>query len=144
MKLAPDHYRYVDTIGPEGLEVHCLTYTVIGETPACYYIADEYTARLHAGIQQSWIVAQVKRSRKRVLKDGEEHSKRFAYKSKDLALRSYKLRKSRQIGHAQMSLERAKAAIGYFGDLSVDSKAHGAETLIIPNAYIQQQPWGDC
>ena len=28
----PEHYRYIDTIGPEGLEVHCITYQVIGET----------------------------------------------------------------------------------------------------------------
>jgi hypothetical protein len=142
--IGPDHYRYVDTIGPDGLEVHCLTYTVIGETPACWYIADEYTARLHQGIQQSWTEAQVKRNRKRVLKEGGEHSKRFAYTTKDLALRSFKIRKVSQIAHAEMSLERARAAIGYFGDLSVNSSAHDADLLIIPNEYIQQQPWGDC
>ncbi|MFJ2676898.1 hypothetical protein [Pseudomonas sivasensis] len=34
-KLGPIHYRYVDDIGPEGLEVNCVTYQVIGETALC-------------------------------------------------------------------------------------------------------------
>ena len=118
-KAWPDHYRYIDTIAPEGLEVHCITYTVIGETEQCWYIADKYTADLHHGPQYSWTAAAVKRRRKRVLKDGGEHSKRFAYTCKDWALRSYKIRKVSQLAHATTALERAKAAVGYFGDLSV-------------------------
>lgn len=52
MKTAwPEHYRYIDTIGPEGLEVHCITYTVIGETDQCYYIGDQHTVDMVNGFQ---------------------------------------------------------------------------------------------
>jgi hypothetical protein len=143
-KLGPDHYRYFDEIGPDGLEIHCVTYEVIGETPACYYIADEEVARMHRGPQYSWTAEAVKKRRKRVLKDTNEYSKRFAYPDKDHALRSFKVRKSRQMGHAELALERARAALGYFGDLSISNEAPVATKLIIPNEYIQGMGWGDC
>ncbi|PHN27244.1 hypothetical protein AO240_05280 [Pseudomonas sp. ICMP 460] len=31
-KAWPDHFSYIDTIGPEGMKVHCIIYQVIGET----------------------------------------------------------------------------------------------------------------
>lgn len=142
MSLGPDHYRYVDDIGPDGLSVTCQTFTVIGETPLCWYIADEYTIGLMRGHQWPWVADSVKRRRKRVLKASDACSKRFAYPNKDHALRSYKLRKDWQIRHATRSLERAKAALGYFGDLSQVSVAPVAKTLIIPNEYIQGLGWG--
>ncbi|WDG77311.1 hypothetical protein PUP68_21690 [Pseudomonas chlororaphis] len=142
-KAGPDHYRYIDTIGPDGLEVHCITYRVIGETAQCWYIADKYTVDMINGYQHSWTASAVKKRRKRVLKETDAHSKRFAYPDKAHALRSYKLRKSRQLGHAELTLERARAALGYFGDLSVMNEAPVAEKMIIPNEYIQGMGWGD-
>jgi hypothetical protein len=143
MKTAwPEHYRYIDTIGPEGLEVHCITYQVIGETAQCYYIGDKHTFDLANGPQCSWTVDAVKKRRKRVLKEGGNWGRRFAYTDKALALRSYKARKSCQLRHAQLSMERALAAIGYFGNHGVESTIPvGAVT--IPSAYIQGLGWGD-
>lgn len=144
MSLGPDHYRFVDDIGPEGLSVTCQTFTVIGETAQCWYIADEHTVDLMSRRHWPGAAAEVKKRRKRVLKESGAYSKRFAYPNKDHALRSYKLRKDWQIRHATRSLERAKAALGYFGDLCQDSVAPVAKTLIIPNEYIQGLGWGDC
>ncbi|MNC56299.1 hypothetical protein D3C75_1058850 [compost metagenome] len=85
----------------------------------------------------------MKKRRKRVLKEGGTWGRRFAYTDKALALRSYKARKSWQMRHAQLSMERAKAAIGYFGNLEVESTIPtGAVT--IPSEYIQGLGWGDC
>jgi hypothetical protein len=142
--IGPDHYRFVDNLDPQGLEVCCVTYKVIGETAQCWYIADQYVVDLMRGHQWPWVAAEVKKRRKRVLKDTGPCSKRFAYPNKDHALRSYKVRKQWQIMHAERSLERAKAALGYFGDSTVNSTTPEAKKLIIPNEYIQGLAWGDC
>lgn len=138
----PDHFRYIDTIGPEGLEVHCITYRVIGETAQCFYIGDTYTCDLVKGPQYSWTAEAVKKRRKRVLKDGGNWGCRFAYTDKALALRSYKARKAWQLRHARLSMERAQAAIGYFGDGQAESVIPEA-AVTIPNEYIQGLNWED-
>jgi hypothetical protein len=45
--------------------------------------------------------------------------------------------------HAQLSMGRARAAIGYFGNLDVESTIP-VEAVTIPNEYIQGLGWGDC
>ncbi|RYG57952.1 MAG: hypothetical protein EON56_01165 [Alphaproteobacteria bacterium] len=139
-KLGPDHYRYVDELVPAGLGVTCKRYVVIGETDQCWYIVDEFHNNLFGGSQRESLLKQY---RKRVLKDGGEHGRRFAYTDKGLALRSYKHRKSWQVRHAQLSLERAKAAIGYFGDARIEN-AVPPDTLVIPCEYIQDMNWSEC
>ena len=141
-KAWPDHYRYIDTIGPEGLEVHCITCQVIGETEQCYYIGDTHTCDLVKGPKYSWTDEAIKKRRKRVLKEGGEWGRRFAYTDKALALRSYKARKAWQMKHAQLSMERAKAAIGYFGNHEVESTIP-TDAVTIPSEYIQGLGWGD-
>ncbi|KPY06301.1 Uncharacterized protein ALO57_00044 [Pseudomonas coronafaciens pv. oryzae] len=117
-KLGPDHYRYVDEPDPKGLAVTCRRNVVVGETEQCWYIVSEFHDSLFGGSQRESLLKQY---RKRVLKDGGEHGGRFAYTSKELALRSYKQRKAWQLRHAQLSLERAKAAIAYFGDVKPEA-----------------------
>lgn len=51
-------------------------------------------------------------------------------------MNSYKIRKEWQIRHATLSLERAKAAIGYFGDSTVTVTDPPREA-VIPCDYIQ-------
>lgn len=139
-KLGPDHYRYVDEMDPQGLEVVCKKYVVVGETEQCWYIVDEFHDKLFGGSQRA---AALKKYRKRVLKDGGEHGRRFAYTDKALALRSYKHRKSWQMRHAQLSLERAQAAIAYFGDTRTES-AVPPDRLMVPCEYIQAMNWREC
>lgn len=139
-KLGPDHYRYVDEMDPKGLEVTCKTYVVVGETEQCWYIVDEFHDNLFGGSQRE---SMLKKYRKRVLKDGGEHGRRFAYTDKALALRSYKHRKDWQVRHAQLSLERAKAAIAYFGDGKTESTVP-ADSLMIHCEYIQAMNWSEC
>ncbi|WP_455827881.1 hypothetical protein [Pseudomonas kilonensis] len=141
-KAWPDHYRFIDTISPEGVEVLCITYQVIRETEQCYYIGDTYTCAMVKGPQYSWTADAIKKRRKRVLKEGGVWGRRFAYTDKALALRSYKARKAWQMKHAQLSMERAKAAIGYFGNHEVESTVP-TEAVTIPSEYIQGLNWED-
>lgn len=140
VKLGPDHFRYVDELDPKGLEVTCKKYVVIGETDQCWYIVDEFHNNLFGGSQRESLLKQY---RKRVLKDGGEHGRRLAYTDKALALRSYKKRKSWQVQHAQLSLERAQAAIAYFGDNRAES-AVPPDRLVIPCEYVQAMNWSEC
>ncbi|MEO8640909.1 hypothetical protein [Pseudomonas sp.] len=140
IKLGPDHYRYVDELDPKGLEVTCKKFVVIGETEQCWYIVDDFHNNLFGGSQRE---SFLKKYRKRVLKDGGEHGRRFAYTDKALALRSYKQRKSWQMRHAQLSLERAQAAIAYFGDTKTESTLP-PDRLVVPCEYIQAMNWSDC
>lgn len=140
IKLGPDHYRYVDELDPKGLEVTCKKYVVIGETDQCWYIVDEFHNNLFGGSQRESLLKQY---RKRVLKDGGEHGRRFAHTDKSLALRSYKQRKSWQMRHAQLSLERAQAAIAYFGDTKTESTVP-PDHLMVPCEYIQAMNWSEC
>lgn len=138
----PENYRYIDTIGPEGQEVHCITYQVIGETGQCYYIGDKHTCELVNRPKCSWTTDVVKKRRKLVLKEGGTGGRRFAYTDKALALRSNKARKSRQLRHAQLSMERALAAIGHFDNLEVESTIP-VGIVTIPSEYIQGLDWGN-
>ncbi|KPW32829.1 hypothetical protein ALP45_00150 [Pseudomonas coronafaciens pv. atropurpurea] len=113
---------------------------VVGETEQCWYIVSEFHDSLFGGSQRESLLKQY---RKRVLKDGGDHGGRFAYTSKELALRSYKQRKTWQLRHAQLSLERAKAAIAYFGDVKTESTVP-ADSLMVACEYIQGMNWSDC
>ncbi len=139
----PTFFRFIDTIGPDGLEVHCEPWHVIGETEKCFYLADDYVWGLYRGPKYSWTGGEIKRRRKRILKDCDYAAKRWAYTDKAQALRAYKARKEWQVRHATLSLERAKAALGFFGDIGIDSRVPEAAKTVIPNDYIQSLGWGD-
>lgn len=111
-KLGPDHHRYVDELDPGGLVVTCKKYVVMGKTDRYWYIVDEFHNGLFEGSQRESLLKQCRKS---ILKDGGEHGRRFAYTDKALALSSYKHRTPWQVRHAQLSLERTKAAIGISG-----------------------------
>lgn len=140
----PDHFRYVDSIGPEGLTVTLQKWVAYAETDKCWYLASESDyLDLVKGYQYSWTARSLKRSRKRVLKHQCFASRCFAYPDKERAMNSYKHRKQWQIRHATLSLERAKAAIGYFGNCEVEI-TQTPDEAVIPSAYIQELGWGDC
>lgn len=144
IRPGPDHFRYVDSIGPEGLTVSAQKWVAYAETEKCWYLVSEYDYTHYVlGYQYGWTPATLKRVRKRVLKEQYFGSKCFAYPNKERALNSYKQRKQWQIRHATLSLERAQAALGYFGDSSVEITQTPDET-VIPSEYIQGMGWGDC
>ncbi len=139
----PDHFRYVDSIGPEGLTVTLERWVAYAETNMCWYLASESDyLDLVKGPQYSFTAATLKRRRKRVLKHKFFSSRCFAYPEKERALNSYKARKQWQIRHATLSLERAKAAIGYFGDTSIEV-TETPDGAVIPCEYIQELGWGE-
>ena len=105
-KLGPDHYRFEDEIGPEGVTIHCRRYIVIGETPHCYYVIRESLAG-YVGQTSDWAQQWLKKHRKRVLKQSD---RRYCYPGLMDALRSYKARKAWQLKHAALAEARATAA----------------------------------
>ncbi|WP_426100124.1 hypothetical protein [Pseudomonas sp. PSPC3-3] len=46
-------------------------------------------------------------------------------------------------GHAQLALERTKAAIGYFGDARIENTLP-PDALVVPCEYIQAMNWSEC
>lgn len=140
-KTGPDHYRYIDSIGPDSLTVTMQTWVAYAGTEKCWYLLLQHDFdRLQRGsISETY----AKNQRKRVLKHQYHSGVCFAYVSKERALNSYKNRKEWQIRHATLSLERAKAAIGYFGDSSVDITETPSEA-VIPSEYIQESLAWEC
>ncbi|KJJ61531.1 hypothetical protein MCB86_08995 [Pseudomonas sp. KSR10] len=108
----PDHFRYIDEIGPEGVSIICKRYVVIRETEHCYWlVVPSYAYVAKARLERGGIPKYAKR----VLK---ESGRRFAYPEKAKALESYKSRKRWQLRHAELATERARAALDEIKDLS--------------------------
>lgn len=129
----PDHFRYIDEISPEGVTIVCKRFVVIRESEHCYWIVPqfyEYVALEHLkrGAMPKYA--------KRVLKVS---GRRFAYPEKSHALHSYKVRKRRQMGHAQLAIERAKAALEDLKGVDTINDEH----LCSGGDYIKELTW-DC
>lgn len=134
-KKGPDHYRFYDTIGPEGVTIQCQRYIVIGETPMCFYVIRSDLA--------GYGPETIKRKRKRVLKD--QGGRRHCYPDKVQAMRSYRVRKDWQIKHATISLERAKAASEHASVLVSSPELIGDHPHICEGGdYFKELNWGDC
>lgn len=103
---SPRLYRVYDTICPEGLTLKWQEFTVIGETPKCWYVIASDRAYL---AQSPGCAEAVKRSRKRVLKD--QNGRRHCHTDKKQAMNSYLQRKHWQLSHAAMSEARGKAGV---------------------------------
>lgn len=133
----PTLYRVYDTIGPGGLTLHWQEFTVISETPLCWYVLQ--SDRLSLSLRPA-DDPELKRQRKRVLK--EQSGKRYCYSDKRLALDSYRCRKEWQKSHARLSAARGEAGAEAAKALLADS---GAPVLPMTqsNEYIQHLGWED-
>ena len=110
-KTLPIHYRYVDHMNEDGIHLVLQKMYPIRETPCFYMCLDEWEYSMHLkGLDQ-----HCKRT-KRISKDGV---RRYAYPTKELALASYKKRKSSQSFHATQALKRSKLAIEFVQSLEV-------------------------
>jgi hypothetical protein len=134
-KTGPDHFRYVDHIGPEGVTIVCRKYVVIRESEYCYWIVPEGS--------EGWALARQTATGK-TFKDAKRVSKdswrRFAYPEKEKAFSSYKARKRHQLSHAELALERAKTALADIKDIEAINDEH----LCSGGDYIKQLNWTDC
>lgn|SRR3990167_9701164 len=139
--IGPDHYRFADEIGPDGVKIYCQRFVVVGETPRCYYVLRDGCAH-YAKQDSDFSRAFVKQHRKRVLKTSW---KRYCYPELKDAMRSYVSRKSWQIQHAALATARATAALGEatrlvdFEGLAVESFPHQCEG----GEYIKGMNWGE-
>ncbi|AZL74561.1 hypothetical protein [Pseudomonas oryziphila] len=130
----PDHFRYADEISPDGVTIVCQRFVVLRESEHCYWIAPYRFVGL-----ARVCVAEGRKSPliKRVLK--ESHGRRFAYPDKAKALHSYKVRKRRQLGHAQLAMERAKTALEDLKGVDVIAD----ERLCAGGDFIKELNWED-
>lgn len=131
-------YRVYDEINPTGLTLRFQEYTVIGETPKCWYVIRSHLAYM---TQVPGCAEEIKRQRKLVLK--EQGGRRHCYVDKSTAMRSYLKRKRRQARHAELSLERSIAGVRAAEALL---KAEGGICLphTEPSEYIECLGWEDC
>jgi hypothetical protein len=137
MSNYPSLYRVFETISPSGVVLKWQEFTVIGETPRCWYVIRKELAYL---AERATASEAVMRHRKRVLKD--QYGRRFCYADKRLAMESYRTRKRRQLGHAEMSKARAEAGFAAAEKLL----AAGGEICLPVTAasqYIQELDWSD-
>lgn len=140
----PDHYRFEDSIGPDGVTLHCRRFVVIGETPCCYYVLPEDLAH-YAQSGDEWRALTAKKYRKRVLKNSW---RRYCYPDVKLALESYRARKSWQTRHAAAAAARAEAGhaealalLGQSEPLSYDD--FRKPRLCAGGDYFKGLNWGD-
>lgn len=134
MKLGPDHYRFYDTIDEDGVTISCQRYVVIGETPLCWYVVKDYMA--------GYSKASIKENRKRILK--AQGGRKHCYLDMNEAMRSYKIRKKRQIGHAELSMERAKAAHAQAVALLATGNVSSMDVICEGGDYIKELNWESC
>lgn len=134
----PILYRVYDTIGPNGLTLEWQMYTVIGETPRCWYVITSDLAYL---AQIPGHADTVKLRRKRVLKD--QNGKRLCYTDKKRAMESYLQRKHWQLSHAAMSEARAKSGMKA-AKVLIEAGSEIALPVTAASQYIQELNWDDC
>ena len=97
----PVHYRYVDRhyeFCNVSLEIE--KWIPVHETEQTYLLVPEWAVNAEGIVRYS--------NPKRVLKNS---NKRYCYPCKDLAFKSFKIRKEWQIKHAKRSLSRATEAL---------------------------------
>lgn len=141
-KLGPDHYRYVDEIGPKGVAIVCETYIVSGETPACWYVLHEDQSYLLPGnVSGSFWEASYKKARKRILK--YEGGKKFCYPTREAALKSYTIRKRWQLKHTENAFQRAKTALAEVTE-RLKGVAPEGKHVCEGGEYFKQKCWDYC
>lgn len=119
VSLGPDHWRYVETLEPDGVKLQARRYVVVGETPRCWYVLSESYAS-YLGVDSDYFREIIKRRRKRVLKQ-QDHGRRFCYVDRKLALHSLIMRKKFELRRVEMrkavaSLALAAAEAAYAQD----------------------------
>lgn len=99
----PVHYRYKDGVSPQGLLLIEQTFYPIKETPCFYFVLPEWSYNLYMrGI------GDYGKQARRVSKNGV---RRYCYPSREQAFESYKIRKNKQLWHAQNAINVATLAV---------------------------------
>ncbi len=102
MENLPVHYRYTDSVDAEGLILVEHKFYPIRETECFYFILPKWEHNLYINGQ----ISRADRA-KRVSKSGRV---RKCYPTKEEAFESYKIRKNKQLWHAQNALNIATLA----------------------------------
>lgn len=84
------HYRYFNALEADGTKLYCEIFNVIGETPKCYYVIQQYLSNLDESFKKKY--------RKRISKTSV---KRYCYPTREEALKSFIARKVKHIQKAR-------------------------------------------
>lgn len=135
-----DHYRVVDTIGPEGVTLVLRRFVVVRETPDCYWIVPPTYSFLNGPLGDLGRLRRAKIA-KRVSKTSE---RRYAYPTVAEAVRSYEVRKYRQIQHAELALERARTAHAQVAQGGVAERLSERPGLVCEGGdFIKELNWSE-
>ena len=137
-KLGPDHYRYREEGGPDGVTLTCETFVVVGETPCFYYVVSKYVADHAYAFGPDWL----KKQRRKISKDRAR--RQHCYADRKTALHSFQQRKARHLGHLEYALATAKAAKEKVDELITAGEAPIEDTNCGTPDYYHGLHWGDC
>jgi hypothetical protein len=132
--IGPNHYRYREENGEDGVTLICDCFAVIKETPRGYWVIRE----IYAG--GYWGPGTLKKYRKFVLKDSV---RRHCYPERKDALDSYRIRKLRQIGHLKLSLASVEQAHQKVVELLAANTIPDLDVACGKPEYFNQFNWGD-
>lgn len=133
-----EHFRVVDTIGPEGVTLVLRRFVVVRETPDCYWIVPRgYGGKLYT--------LQALRRAKIAKRVSKVSIRRYAYPTVAEAVRSYEVRKYRQIQHAELALERARVAHAQVTQGGVAERLSEQPSLVCEGGdFIKELNWSAC
>jgi hypothetical protein len=131
------HYRVQGSLEPEGLLIKAEKYRVVKETPKGYWVVGPYAP--------TWLTVEELRKRKFAKWVSKNSGKRLCYPDITSAVRSFLLRKKRQVSMLKLQLEQAETALE---KAELYEKATAEELLkgvnIGPIPSHDDINWGDC
>lgn len=103
----PNHYRLHDTLFADGVHVQVETFEVIKETPSGYWVIPSVYA-------PRWLSPDELRKRKFAKWVSKTSRRRLCYPTLELAIDSYRHRKTSQVDRLKGQLEQAEKVLEQF------------------------------
>lgn len=102
----PNHYRLHDALFADGVHVSVETFKVIKETPRGYWVVNSYAP--------AWLTPDELRKRKFAKWVSKTSRRRLCYPTLELAIDSYRHRKTSQVARLKTQLEQAEKVLEQF------------------------------
>ena len=115
----PTHYRIVERLEPDGVEVRVEKWNPIKETPQGYWVVSQYAP--------SWLSADELRKRKFAKWVSKTSHKRKCYPTIEQAIDSYRRRKQMQVSRLRYQIEQAEVALAW----ATETKGIGISERVI-------------
>lgn len=112
----PNHYRLHDALFADGVHVGVETFKVIKETPRGYWVTNTYAPM--------WLTPDELRKRKFAKWVSKTARRRLCYPTLELAINSYKCRKTSQVARLRRQLEQAEKVLEQFSVIKETPAQH--------------------